>query len=106
MEIHNIDGKWYVYVAADDGDNRNRRMFVLENIAKNPFEGEFTVKTKLKTDKNDNWAIVGSIFPHNDQLCFIWPVGKNRKITAKGKPRTSILQKCQIHGRFLPTGCC
>lgn len=71
-EIHVINGKWYVYVAADDGDNRNHRMFVLENTSANPFEGTFVVKSKLKTDVNDNWAIDGSIFEHKGNLYFIW----------------------------------
>tara|TARA_R110002049_G_scaffold9962_2_gene49684 strand:- start:66688 stop:67782 length:1095 start_codon:yes stop_codon:yes gene_type:complete len=71
-EIHNIDGKWYVYVAADDGNNVNHRMFVLENTTKDPFEGEFVMKSRLKTDPEDNWAIDGSIFEHNNNLYFIW----------------------------------
>lgn len=71
-EIHNIDGTWYVYVAADDGNNVNHRMFVLENTSKNPFEGEFLMKSRLKTDLNDNWAIDGSIFEHKNNLYFIW----------------------------------
>lgn len=71
-EIHNINGHWYVYVAADDGDNRNHRMFVLENASADPFEGIFKVKSKLKTDASDNWAIDGSIFTFNDNFYFIW----------------------------------
>ena len=71
-EIHNIDGKWYVYVAADDGDNTNHRMFVIENTAKDPFTGTFETKARLKTDPEDNWAIDGSIFNYKDQLYFIW----------------------------------
>src|SRR5690606_14566568 len=32
-EFHIINGKWYVYFAADDGDNNNHRMYVLENTS-------------------------------------------------------------------------
>lgn len=71
-EIHYINNAWYVYVAADDGDNRNHRMFVLENTSKDPFQGEFKVKSKLKTDADDNWAIDGSIFNYKDQFYFMW----------------------------------
>lgn len=71
-EIHIIAQKWYVYVAADDGDNRNHRMFVLENSSANPFKGAFELKSKLKTDLKDNWAIDGSVFSHDDTLYFIW----------------------------------
>jgi len=29
-ELHLIDGKWFIYFAADDGDNDNHRMWALE----------------------------------------------------------------------------
>ena len=88
-EIHNIQGKWYIYVAADDGDNRNHRMFVLENTATNPFMGAFVVKSKLKTDANDNWAIDGSIFEHKQQFYFIWSGWESPK-THGGKETQNI----------------
>ncbi len=71
-EIHRIDDKWYIYFAADDGDNKNHRMFVLENTADDPFQGEFVMKAKIQTDAGDNWAIDGSVFEHNDELYFLW----------------------------------
>ena len=71
-EIHNIDDHWYIYVAADDGDNRNHRMFVLENTSPDPFMGSFMMKARIKTDAEDNWAIDGSVFEHHDTLYFTW----------------------------------
>jgi len=71
-EIHNIDDNRYICVAADDGDNRNHRKFVLENTDQDPFEGEFKVKSCLKTDNQNNWAIDGSVFEYCDTLYFIW----------------------------------
>ncbi len=71
-EVHHINGNWYIYVAADNGDNRNHRMFVLENTSRDPFTGSFEVKGRIKTDDKDNWAIDGSIFEHRDTLYFIW----------------------------------
>ena len=79
-EIHFINGAWYIYVAADDGDNRNHRMFVLENTAKDPFDDSFKLKSKLKTDTNDNWAIDGSIFKHNGEFYFVWSGWERPKI--------------------------
>jgi len=35
-ELHLIDGRWYIYYAADDGDNRNHRMWVLESETSDP----------------------------------------------------------------------
>lgn len=71
-EIHNINGVWYVYYAADDGKNENHQLFVLENTSKDPFEGRFFWKSKLQTDPNNNWAIDGSIFEHNGGYYMVW----------------------------------
>jgi len=71
-EIMNIDGNWYVYFAADDGDNFNHKMYVIENTSPDPFEGEFKMKGKIQTDKNDNWAIDGSLFKHKGDYYMIW----------------------------------
>ena len=58
----NIDGKWYIYYAADDGNSDNHQMYVLENTNKDPFKGEFVMKGRISTDKDNNWAIDGSVF--------------------------------------------
>lgn len=70
-EIHYINSKWYVYFAADDGDNNNHRMYLIENSSADPFSGnwEFRGKVKLPEDK---WAIDGSVFAHNNQLYMVW----------------------------------
>ena len=39
-EFHFINGKWYCYFAADDGNNNNHRMYVLENTSEDPFKGK------------------------------------------------------------------
>jgi GH43 family beta-xylosidase len=71
-EIHLIDGKWYVYYAADDGNNVNHRMFVLENPSADPFEGKFQLKARLKSDPNDNWGIDGTVLSHRGALYYAW----------------------------------
>ncbi|HYG37529.1 MAG TPA: glycoside hydrolase family 43 protein, partial [Cytophagales bacterium] len=70
-EIHFIDGKWYVYFAADNGKNENHRMYVLENSSSDPLSGEWVFKGKI-SDKTDKWAIDGSVFRHKNQLYMIW----------------------------------
>lgn len=70
-EIHHVNGKWYFYYAADDGNNANHRMWVLENSNANPYGGTWVDKGKLALP-GDKWAIDGSIFEHNDQLYFTW----------------------------------
>lgn len=70
-EFHFIDGHWYVYFAADDGDNNNHRMYVLENQSEDPFQGEWVFKGKIGSHL-DRWAIDGNVFKHKDQLYMIW----------------------------------
>lgn len=70
-EIHYINGKWYVYFAADNGRNENHRMYVLENAAADPLEGNWIFKGKV-ADPSDKWAIDGNVFTWKDQLYMIW----------------------------------
>ncbi len=70
-EIHLIKGKWYVYFAADNGQNKTHRMYVLENKNKDPLHGEWTFKGKIAA-RSDKWAIDGSVFEYKDQWYMIW----------------------------------
>jgi GH43 family beta-xylosidase len=70
-EIHFIDKKWYVYFAADNGENKNHRIYVLENASRDPMKGNWILKGKLKDDKN-KWAIDGSVFYYKSKLYFVW----------------------------------
>ncbi|HYO79907.1 MAG TPA: family 43 glycosylhydrolase, partial [Bryobacteraceae bacterium] len=70
-ELHFLMGKWYVYFAADDGHNRNHRLYVLENSAPDPLTGTWTMKGKLTTPE-DRWAIDGSVFAYRGQLYIVW----------------------------------
>jgi GH43 family beta-xylosidase len=70
-EFHFIDGKWYVYFAADNGSNETHRMYVLENNSEDPMKGEFTFKGKMAA-QTDKWAIDGNVFTYKKQLYMIW----------------------------------
>jgi GH43 family beta-xylosidase len=70
-EIHFIQNKWYVYFAADDGDNNHHRMYVLENVSQDPIKGKWVLKGRLN-DGTDKWAIDGSVFRYKDKLYFVW----------------------------------
>ncbi len=69
-ELHFIDGAWYIYLAADDGDNVNHRMYVLKREDKNPV-GPFTFVGKI-TDPTDKWAIDGTVMQLGGELYFLW----------------------------------
>lgn len=70
-ELHKINGIWYVYYAASDGNNENHRMWVLENRLIDPFEGTWVDKGELKLPDN-KWAIDASTFELNGQYYIVW----------------------------------
>lgn len=70
--IYHIRGDWYIYVAADDGENAKHRLFVLQNKATGPFQGQFTLKSKIFDPKNDRWKIDGTVAEVRKRLYFIW----------------------------------
>lgn len=68
-ELHLIDGKWFIYYAADDGENRNHRMWVLESETADP-QGAYRCRGVLDTQ---GWAIDGTILAQqNGRLFFLW----------------------------------
>ncbi len=70
-EIHLINNKWYVYFAADDGNNDHHRMYVLENNSSDPMNNQWTFKGRV-ANAEDHWAIDGSVFSHQGNLYMIW----------------------------------
>lgn len=70
-ELHRIDGRWYIYFAADAGDNESHRIYVVENAAADPLEGSWTFKGKVG-DATDKWAIDASEFEDGGQKYLVW----------------------------------
>lgn len=79
-EIHRIDGKWYIYYAADDGNTDNHQLYVLENVNEDPLDGEFVMKGRISTDEKNNWAIDGSVFSHRGKLYMVWSGWQARRV--------------------------
>ena len=70
-ELHFISGRWYIYYAADDGNDVNHRMYVLESTGADP-QGGYADKGKISAP-TDRWAIDGSVLQKRDgSLHFIW----------------------------------
>ncbi|HEU5396467.1 MAG TPA: glycoside hydrolase family 43 protein [Verrucomicrobiae bacterium] len=70
-ELHFLDGKWYLYVAADGGDNAGHRLYVLEGTSTDP-QKPFVFKGKIASP-SDRWAIDGTVLRMPDgKLYFIW----------------------------------
>jgi GH43 family beta-xylosidase len=70
-ELHFINNKWYLYFAADDGNNDHHRLYVLENASVDPLQGTWTFKGKL-SDETNKWAIDVSMFENKGKLYLIW----------------------------------
>jgi GH43 family beta-xylosidase len=70
-ELHFLEGKWYIYFAADSAYNKDHRLWVLENSSKDPLNGEWQMKGKLTTPE-DKWSIDGTVYEHRNQLYLLW----------------------------------
>lgn len=69
-ELHIIENKCYIYIACDDGLNKNHRMYVLENNSDNPLN-PYHVAGKI-TDSTDRWAIDGTVLQYKNELYMLW----------------------------------
>lgn len=69
-ELHVIDGVCYIYFAADNGENKAHRMYVLTNDSDDP-KKPYRLIGKL-TDRTDRWAIDGTVFRYRGELYFVW----------------------------------
>ncbi len=70
-ELHFLRGRWYIYFAADAGANESHRLYVLENDARDPLEGQWRMRGQLKTP-GDRWAIDPSVFESGGRMYLIW----------------------------------
>jgi len=69
-ELHYLRGQWYIYVAADDGDNAHHRIYVLQGTSRDP-QAPFIFRGKLELPE-DRWAIDGTVLTIGEQLYFVW----------------------------------
>jgi GH43 family beta-xylosidase len=70
-ELHRWGDKWYIYFAADAGDNASHRIYVVENDNDDPIEGTWTFKGKI-SDSSDKWAIDPDTFELNGEHYLLW----------------------------------
>ncbi|MGH8853017.1 MAG: glycoside hydrolase family 43 protein, partial [Telluria sp.] len=71
-EMHRIDGKWYIYFTAGRADKIwEIRLYVLENAADNPLEGEWVERGQLRTGW-ESFALDATTFAHRGQRYLAW----------------------------------
>lgn len=69
-ELHWLEGAWWIYVAADDGDNHHHRMQALCRRDASPVGMFERVGTLALPD--DKWAIDGTALVVDGQLYHVW----------------------------------
>jgi GH43 family beta-xylosidase len=73
-ELHLIDGKWYVYFAAGGAEKEtiwHIRMYVLENAAANPLDGEWRERGQLQTQW-ETFSLDATTFEHRGTRYLAW----------------------------------
>lgn len=71
-ELLYLRGSWYIYYAADDGNNDHHRIYVLQADTDDP-TGSWTFKGPLFTAPElDRWSIDLTVFEHNDRMFAVW----------------------------------
>lgn len=75
-EIHYVEGKWYVYFAADTkpvGKDSifDHRMYVIENAEENPLGGKWIEKGRIATDW-ESFSLDETTFTHNGVRYLVW----------------------------------
>ena len=72
-EMFYIDGDWYIYMAADNGNNANHRMYVWKNDVKGDALSHFSCVGMVRSpSENPLWAIDATIIQDSGKLYFVW----------------------------------
>lgn len=76
-ELHRLDGRWYIYVAASNGRNETHRMIVLESEADEPtapfhFKSELYSGDDFDGQTNNRWAIDGTVLEVFGRRYLLW----------------------------------
>jgi GH43 family beta-xylosidase len=100
-EILLIRGEWYIYFAADDGQNANHRMYGIRARTDDP-QGEWTTPVKMAAP-TDRWAIDATVMEHDGELYFLWSgwegtvdVGQSLYIAPMSDPLTISGERVQL----------
>lgn len=76
-EMHFLDGKWFIYFAADDGKNANHLAYVLESKGADPLgpyqiHGPFATGDGADGKSPNVWAIDMTVLEHEGKRYAVW----------------------------------
>ena len=75
-ELHRLDGRWFIYYAADDGRNRNHRLWALEATGDDP-AGPYRDRGRIETG---GWSIDATVLRGADnRLYLVWSGWEGRE---------------------------
>ncbi len=95
-ELHVLDGKAYIYFAADDGDNDNHRMAVL-TAETDDLMGNFRLAAVFDTG---TWAIDGTVLTlDNGQRYFVWSGWPGKKNGQQNLYISAMKSPVELSGR-------
>ncbi|MFT3829085.1 MAG: family 43 glycosylhydrolase [Opitutaceae bacterium] len=71
-ELHYIDGRWFLYFSAGEAEKIwNIRLYVLENTAANPLEGEWIERGPIRTQW-ETFTLDATTFAHRGNRYLVW----------------------------------
>lgn len=79
-EIYRLGGVWYIYFEADDGNTDNHQLYVLENTAADPMQGEWVMKGALHTNDDWNFGLHPNILSVKGELYLLWSGWPKRRV--------------------------
>ncbi|MFE3847395.1 family 43 glycosylhydrolase [Flavobacterium sp. LB3P45] len=71
-ELHQLDGKWYIYYTAKETESNLQKSFVIENSTGDPMSNNWNFRGKLSSTGSDYYAIDGTIMEILGNRYFIW----------------------------------
>ena len=71
-EMYKLDGKWYIYYTAGNGQDVTQRTWVLECSDSDPMQGNWIDKGKISHPDADFWAIDGTVMEYQSKRYFLW----------------------------------
>ena len=71
-ELHRIDGVWYLYFEADNGNTDTHQLYVMACSDEDPMKGKFEMKGAIKTSEEWNFGLHPTVLQVNRQLYLFW----------------------------------
>ncbi len=83
-ELHRIDGKWYIYFAASEADDKWKlRMYALSNPSEDPTKGDWKEEGRIRSNR-DEFALDATTFENDGQRYMIWTDRASQEVINTG----------------------